>query len=547
LGLAAFGVVFVLCCAADAFVLRTVWIGKQPALGQFGRGYFETFADGVSLAIDGAIRPDTIPTFLLTDGGDLGVPPGMTAVAPLTPGVDYILAADSPLAAYIVIGAEAPVTPVAAHESIHPGEARLVGGRTLSLRDSRLALEAWDPARPWREDADRLTALRRACALPDGGLALAVTAVNGRLDIRLGRCAASEPLPSQRPLLAALAGPAWLTITRHPGWMQERRIQWPVLAAIVLKVGTIWWGLGAPSAVAVSAALGLAAWRMPLPATLTWPLTLAVGLVAAALRAGVRILRKLPSQMRVPAVLAVGLLAAGKVALDAMQPDYFPPITRAHAAHGESDACAVIGYSTVKGEGLRREHGGIRWDLDESCERCRAKTAGLFAGGETLDWARKAYCSSARSFGANGQVIFWGGANDDFLTGLLAIAQLMVVAPQGIGPWHNNQVSASAASLARIDLQVSALDGLMQCVRTRGARFLFLHDFLVTDLLNGRGADRTAMLARRRTAVETAGGTFIDLLEVFGPQAGISWFNDYVHPSLIAHERIADLVCHQSP
>jgi hypothetical protein len=68
---------------------------------------------------------------------------------------------------------------------------------------------------------------------------------------------------------------------------------------------------------------------------------------------------------------------------------------------------------------------------------------------------------------------------------------------------------------------------------------------LATDLDGGRDADRAAMLAARRHAVEAAGGTFVDLFEVFGPEAGVSWFNDYIHPSLLGHERIAKLTCRQ--
>ena len=66
-----------------------------------------------------------------------------------------------------------------------------------------------------------------------------------------------------------------------------------------------------------------------------------------------------------------------------------------------------------------------------------------------------------------------------------------------------------------------------------------------TDLVAGRDPDRAAMLARRRTAVEGAGGMFIDLYTRFADEAGIAWFNDYLHPSLIVHERVADLVCRQ--
>ena len=55
------------------------------------------------------------------------------------------------------------------------------------------------------------------------------------------------------------------------------------------------------------------------------------------------------------------------------------------------------------------------------------------------------------------------------------------------------------------------------------------------------------MLGARRAAVEAAGGTFLDLWEIFGPEAGVSWFNDYVHPSLLGHERIAELACRELP
>ena len=194
-----------------------------------------------------------------------------------------------------------------------------------------------------------------------------------------------------------------------------------------------------------------------------------------------------------------------------------------------------------------RRHSGILAFLDEDCGRCRDKTGAFGGGGETLGWARDAYCTSPPSFGAGGQVVFLGGANDDFQWGVLSMARLFIVAEQGIEPWRRTQAPAAAASLARIDAQASALDGLVQCARSRDARFLFLHDFLVTDLVGGRGPDRAAMLARRRAVVEAAGGTFVDLLDVFNAEAGIAWFNDYVHPSLFAHERIADLACRRFP
>src|SRR5204862_325554 len=50
--------------------------------------------------------------------------------------------------------------------------------------------------------------------------------------------------------------------------------------------------------------------------------------------------------------------------------------------------------------------------------------------------------------------------------------------------------------------------------------------------------------AARRAAVEGAGMTFIDLLDAFGDEVGVAWFNDYVHLSQVAQERIAALACH---
>jgi hypothetical protein len=130
---------------------------------------------------------------------------------------------------------------------------------------------------------------------------------------------------------------------------------------------------------------------------------------------------------------------------------------------------------------------------------------------------------------------------------MVSIARLLVVSGQGSAPWSENVTAAAAASRRRLDVQTSAIASLGSCIQSRGARFLFLHDFLATDLDGGRDADRAAMLAARRVAVEAAGGTFVDLFEVFGREAGVSWFNDYVHPSLLGHERIAELTCRHLP
>jgi hypothetical protein len=50
-------------------------------------------------------------------------------------------------------------------------------------------------------------------------------------------------------------------------------------------------------------------------------------------------------------------------------------------------------------------------------------------------------------------------------------------------------------------------------------------------------------MEERRRVVEEAGGTFIDLLDVIGQGAGVSWFDDFVHPAMDVHRQIAELVC----
>lgn len=534
---------------ADAFVLRPTWTGREIAEGQFRRGYFEQFGGDVGLALDNVIRP-LFPNYLVTNDGSLGVPPGASAIAPLTAGTEYAVTSDSVLAPYVVIGVEIPLTPGALDLELLPGEARLAGARSPGVREGRLVLLPWDPTRPWRDDAARLSLLHDTCAASDGGSPLIVTADREQLEIRLGRCAVAEPLPDvagATPLLAALAGPDWITVSRKPGWIAHRWFLWLPLAAVIVRVAAMWWSFGLVSAAAVSAVLAGAVGRWPVATTMTWAMMLILSIAAAIVRAAVLALRRLPQRWRVPSAVAVLALVSWTIVAQPRQPTESSPIMRIRAANGQPDACALVGYSTVQGASLRRGIGGVRWFVDEECAPCRDKTAALAAGGETFAWLHDAYCSSAASFGANGLVAFLGGANDDFFWGVLSLARWFVVREQGIEGWRSNLEPAAAASLARVDAQVTALGHLIACAHARGARFLFLNDFLISDLPAGREANRAAMLARRRAAVEAAGGTFVDLLQVFSAEAGIAWFNDYVHPSLVAHRRIAELVCRAAP
>jgi hypothetical protein len=274
---------FVLCCAADLFVLRPVWFEREIPSGQFRRGYFELLDERIGIALDNAIRPSLIPTYVATDDGNLAVPPGMVAVVPLADGEQVELVVDSTWAPYAAVGEEAPLQSLSqAGVESASGEAQLAHPRVLSLQGGRLTLVDWDLGRPWRDDRARLSALRDACAAGETTPRLVLSRNADQLEMRFGSCASAETLASSDStiLLAAIAGPGWIVVERRPGWQQSYRVLWPVVAAVLLKVSALWWGAGVASAVATSAVLAGAATLIPVAAILTWPLLLIAGIAA---------------------------------------------------------------------------------------------------------------------------------------------------------------------------------------------------------------------------------------------------------------------------
>ena len=136
-----------------------------------------------------------------------------------------------------------------------------------------------------------------------------------------------------------------------------------------------------------------------------------------------------------------------------------------------------------------------------------------------------------------------GGANDDLIWGINNLVSFYVGTLHGIDEARSSFVEGARRSLAKMPDQERAIEDWLQCIAARNARAIYLHDFLVTDLAAGRDEPRASMLARRRGAVEARGGVFVDLYRVFGEEAGVSWFNDYIHLSLLGHQRVAELAC----
>jgi hypothetical protein len=102
---------------------------------------------------------------------------------------------------------------------------------------------------------------------------------------------------------------------------------------------------------------------------------------------------------------------------------------------------------------------------------------------------------------------------------------------------------AAGRTLAVIEAQQEVIRATADCVHRGGSSLWYFHDFTILDLQFGRvSARRTMLEARRRTVVE-GGDHFVNLLDAFGAQAGVSWFNDYIHLSTLGHQRVAELIC----
>jgi hypothetical protein len=220
------------------------------------------------------------------------------------------------------------------------------------------------------------------------------------------------------------------------------------------------------------------------------------------------------------------------------------------AAPVKDARCLVMGYSAAEGSALRaprRESLSAR--LGEGCGSCVGHTMLAAKSGQTLSWIEDRACHLPKD-AQIGDALFLGGANDDIFSasksGSIAHALLLIaltVEPIQSGRWMARLQEATHVSRLHIDRQSDEIAAIGRCLREHGSRFWFTHDFLVWDLETGRSDDRAAMMQARRVAVEQAGGTFIDLSEEFKGNLGVSWFNDFIHPSAIGHRRIADLVC----
>jgi hypothetical protein len=560
--------VFVVVCAAIcASSFHGCWLKRQLDQPRVFRGYFEASHGNMGLAFSGD-APSlgmSFPSPGPNADGRYGVPPGTVVAIPLRDGVEYVVSGALPgLLPYVLIGDLGALPPDCPDLVEQCGDGMSFDAPSQLVADAGgAAFVPWRSGRPWILDEAWLKELASACSARDGEISLSRHA--DRVRARVGSCTADRPVGTDS-VLAVLAGPSFSFIrTDPPVWKFDRQMRRTPLAitaglgalaalaalgvfgvngAVALVVGIVGLGLWDPFVVRFGAML------LGLALLVVWLLML-VG-------------RRLGGRA---VLVCVGVGVAGVAALFfylvELRPERtpLPPLVRESSA--ANPTCLVTGYSTAHGEGTRERGAQPRFDpsggmndlLNRSCPPCRQRTMTIAEGGETFLFVRNAVCGDVR-LARPGTVVFLGGANDDLLgwrdsqapafevfgrlaTGLVSLNRGDFDADKLFALWDR----ASAASLTEISRHLDLIREAVRCAHARGERFVFVNNFIVTDLPRGRSPTRQKIADARRIVVEEEGGVFLDLFEAIGASAGVASFDDFVHPSLEMHRRIAAVVC----
>jgi hypothetical protein len=562
--------VFLVCVALDLVALRPFLARTQLARGQLQRGYFEEIDAHTSLALDDHLTNRFIfPGLSQDQAGDLSIPPGTTAVLPLGGARAYRISAEGGrLPPNVVFGVDDHPPP----HSIEPPQTRpsppsswLADPLEVTVHDGRLELRPWDSTRPWRQESLRLERLGEACAGGDGGsITLTVSVAGDQLSLRLGRCMLEVPLAAVhrglgRPIVAVVAGLSWDLVHRiDRDWETERTINWRLaLAAMVLataQVGLFWFAIDPVAAAATSLSLAAVGLWAVTPSVACALIALAVGIGAAGWRA-ISLLMRVRWRASHAAMLATVTAAAFWWIL-------MPGRGAPSSARQDSTAsvCFLTGYSTANDSALRSGTRGTGTSLLTGCAPCAGSVTTEARSGATFSFIRDVACASPAPVRPGGTLIFLGGTNDDLLSWFDARSDLMQMVVQfrsfvndtynrrpGLDNLNRLERETSLASLRVMDHQVDVLRQILGCAHNAGFSLLFAHDFLIADLEAGRPQERQAMVTQRRALLEAEGVHFIDLLDEFGSAAGVSWFNDFIHPSMIGHRQISELLCQRLP
>lgn len=526
--------VLALSVAVQFISLRQIWYPSLFSPGQFRAAFFEPSPEGIGVVIDDSLVYFMLPDIGIEADGALSIPPGRAVAFPLDGGQRYsfsILGAGGDVP-YVVLGRE--------------NADRFLAGHVLHTTGDGSRLRGWDPSAPWRADAPWLAGLHDACTEP--GAAPVVEASSERLT--LGSCSAALSTGYGRPTVLLVAGPRWIAVRNDAGpWKREHRAL-PGRAAglLVLSLFLVFpllrAGLGRAGAISLPATLLLVHFVSPVAACVGWVLGGLLGAGALAGRLALGCWRR--PRLRYTLLGFVAFL----LVLHSVAPTPPPPPPGA-----DGPSCLVSGYSTVRDARLRNPEQGLYAHLRE-CRAC-GEAAGRFAfDGQRFAMLSAVACTDALPLLRGGKVVFLGGSNDDFFWNVAGqrplqkvkqvLAFLRPLISGDVVPASYSEelfTRAERRSIEALHLQREAISKTLSCLRQRESRLYFFHDFLVTDLPAGRTPDRARMLDARRDSALAGGAEFVDLLDVFGDEVGVSWFSDTIHLSAHGHRRVADYIC----
>jgi hypothetical protein len=510
------------------------------------RVYFEPSSDGVKVWLDHG-NDGYVTELEIDDDGDLVVPAGRTVAVPLQTGVAIgVRSLSTSLAPYIVLARGDEL-------GDHIGTTRLEVANVPEPHAGELVPTVWDLSASWSQDRARLRELRARCGEEaavqavvrpnERGVALSLGACDGEMQI------VAEPSKPRLMLVVAGTEPAIVSLTKGP-WPQQSSLRWPLLVVLALGIAALVAAVGAGTTLLVCALLWAFARVWWTEAVLVWFLALPIWLATGATRLLATRLKVRPGV----AVIGGGLVLAGElaVALALVATLDIGSFGNERITRNGDDGCALIGYSTVRGDTLRAMDGGIVERLDGDCPRCAGRTSRFSREAQTLRWVRQTVCSRSFPVGADAELTFVGGANDDLfyrpsrfsrLLSRLAGALRAVLEPANVTDWRSIFAAANQVAVTTLDEQLADLDAIADCAERRRIRLRFVHDFLIWDLVGGRSPARQTTFEARRRAAREAGIDFIDLLAEFGDAAGVAWLNDFIHPSAVGHEMIARLLC----
>jgi hypothetical protein len=536
----------VCCVVADVSLLQWFWLRRS---GQVAWGYFEAGDGGPRLVTEGYGEEWNFEA-TLASATRLWVSPGKPIIVPLGTDTDLtVTTSGSGRVPYLVFGALVPLGVTSTRNG--RDVLALSHARTLEVGANGPVLAAWDATVPWEKDVERLRKVATSCAR-DPAASVHVVTLKESLRVDYGGCRLDLPLDDTSiSALALLSGPNPLLVETN--WKTNYATKLgdllPIAVLASLSVAALHVGLGPGLCVVFSIVPVLIFIWFPVAGILAWVSASVVGLLFC----GWRLLWYLPRRARwvlglalpaIAAIVVVGLvwprptriLSGAETAAHAdrvnVQPGPLPGV--------------LLGYSAVAGSALRTDTDG----LFEHLRRLAGAYVDLLSrrgfSGHTFARIEQSVCDEFDDVPNGSLVLFFGGTNDDWISDLrmsnlapLWMVMLQLRAMSDVHRWERRELFDTRSALVLLPRQEQVITGAIRCGRARGDRFIFFHDFVISDLDGGLSPARRQMREARREAVARAGGEFVDLFDELHNDVGVAWFNDIIHPSSVGHEHIA--------